>query len=184
MLAFSIVLTVLSVILRLVVHVPNFSPVLGFALYAGLQFKSWTGRLLVPLFALFLGDLILSDGDLSFVFHGTFMYVWGSVLLVSLLGVYSESALKMPFWLKGAMSSFVAAVLFFLITNFAVWHLSHDYPPTFRGLIQCYALGLPFFNNTLTSTGLFLFTFEGLRKLHAWYLAAQDERYSFAKAKK
>lgn len=40
----------------------------------------------------------------------------------------------------------IASFSFFLISNFGVW-LSW-YPRTFEGLIQCYVLALPFYQNT------------------------------------
>jgi hypothetical protein len=39
--------------------------------------------------------------------------------------------------------------LFFLVTNFGWWATGSIYEPTFAGLVQCYAQGLPFFKNTL-----------------------------------
>ncbi len=40
-----------------------------------------------------------------------------------------------------------SSVLFFLVTNFAVWAASSWYPPTFEGLIASYIAGLPFLRN-------------------------------------
>ena len=45
--------------------------------------------------------------------------------------------------------------LFFLVTNFAVWLAWDYYPKTLEGLILCYTMAIPFFQNTLISTCLF-----------------------------
>ena len=69
---------------RLVVHTPNFTPILSLALFGGVYLK---GRqpVWVP-----LGLMALSDAFLGF--HGTMFYVWGSILLISLMGVYLRRA--------------------------------------------------------------------------------------------
>jgi CHASE2 domain-containing sensor protein len=40
-----------------------------------------------------------------------------------------------------------SSILFFLVTNFAVWAASSWYPPTPEGLIASYVAGLPFLRN-------------------------------------
>ena len=49
-------------------------------------------------------------------------------------------------------ASLVGAVAFFLISNFGVWLGGGMYSPTWKGLLDCYAAGLPFFRNSLLST--------------------------------
>ena len=51
--------------------------------------------------------------------------------------------------------SFLGAYNFYIITNFSVWILSNMYPLTIEGLIMCYLLALPFFQNTLISSLFF-----------------------------
>ena len=51
-----------------------------------------------------------------------------------------------------------ASVLFFCLTNFAVWMQGGLYPLTFEGLIACYVAAIPFFGNTLLGN----FVFSGL----------------------
>ena len=46
----------------------------------------------------------------------------------------------------------VSSVLFFIITNFAVWTIWDYYPKTIDGLIMCYTMAIPFFKNTLLGT--------------------------------
>jgi hypothetical protein len=72
----------------------------------------------------------------------------------------------------------LAAVLgglqFFLITNFGVWYGSLGlpdamYPPTAAGLLECYALGLPFLGYTLLGDLGFSAALFGA---HAWLARA------------
>jgi hypothetical protein len=44
------------------------------------------------------------------------------------------------------LASVLGSVLFFLITNFAVWYGSAFYPQTPAGLLACYTAGLAFYN--------------------------------------
>jgi hypothetical protein len=60
----------------------------------------------------------------------------------------------------------LSSVIFFIVSNFGVWLLY--YPQTLEGLIQCYALAIPFFFNTvlgdLIFSALLIFPFYFLHK--------------------
>jgi hypothetical protein len=49
----------------------------------------------------------------------------------------------------------VSAVLFYLITNFAVWIGSPIYPQDFSGLLGCYLFAIPFFHYTVLGNLVF-----------------------------
>jgi hypothetical protein len=44
-------------------------------------------------------------------------------------------------------ASLSASLVFYIITNFAVWIASPYYPQNLAGLIECYTLALPFLKN-------------------------------------
>ena len=44
-------------------------------------------------------------------------------------------------------ASLLSSVLFYLITNFVMWIGNPNYTQDFQGLIQCYTVAVPFFNN-------------------------------------
>ena len=46
-------------------------------------------------------------------------------------------------------TSVLAAVVFFLVTNFAVWAGPGLFPKNATGLLACYTAGIPFFWNTV-----------------------------------
>jgi hypothetical protein len=58
-------------------------------------------------------------------------------------------------------SSLISSVLFFLVTNFAVWTLSKYYASDASGLAACYAAGVPFFRYTLAGDLCFSFLLFG-----------------------
>lgn len=131
---------IVAIILRLLPHPPNFAPIAAIALFGG----TYLGKkyaLLVPLAAMIVSDYFIGFYDLKLM-----LAVYGSFLLIGLLGL----------WLKQHKSvrnitgvTLLGSILFFIITNFAVWAFSSWYPHNFTGLWQCYVLALPFFRNTL-----------------------------------
>jgi uncharacterized protein DUF6580 len=46
-------------------------------------------------------------------------------------------------------ATLAASVVFFVITNFAVWAEAEMYPMTPGGLLSCYTAAIPFFHWTL-----------------------------------
>lgn len=136
--------TLLSIIFgvalfRLIPHWPNFTPVAALALFGAATFdRKWLG-LVAPLAAMLLSDALIG-------FHSAMGAVYISFALTWLLGVYALS--NRPSASRIAAVSVASSVLFFLITNFAVWYgASSFYPQTVPGLLACYAGGLAFYNS-------------------------------------
>ena len=137
----AIILT--AALFRLVPHWPNFTPIAALALFGAATFeRKWLG-LVAPLAAMLLSDALIG-------FHGSMGAVYLSFGLTWLLGVWA-----LPVRRSGkltvsriALASVTASVLFFLITNFAVWYGSTFYPQNLAGLVTCYVSGLAFYNGT------------------------------------
>lgn len=144
MLAFSLI--VIGVISRVIFHEHNFTPVLAIALFAG-TFLTKRQALIVPLALFVAADLIIG-------FHSTIIFTWGSILLITAIGMTLR---KNRTRVKTAGGALAAAVLYFVVTNFGVWIMYETYAKTFSGLIECYAAAIPFFRNTFFST--FIYTF-------------------------
>ena len=130
----SIVLA--TALFRLLPHWYNFTPVAALALFGGAMFdRKWLG-LVVPGLAMLLSDVLIG-------FHGTMPAVYVSFGLTWLLGVW---ALRRPTAIRIASASVASSVLFFLITNFAVWYGDSFYTQDIQGLLTCYVAGLSFYN--------------------------------------
>lgn len=131
---------------RIVVHTPNFSPVLSLTLLGGVYLK---GRqaIWVPLVLMALSDAVIG-------FHDTMFYVWGSILLISLVGLYLRDHKN---WVNVISTSLLSSGLFFIVTNFGAF-LSL-YPHTWAGFQQCYILAIPFYRSTIVSTLAFSLVF-------------------------
>lgn len=128
-----------AAVMRLVPHYPNFTPVAAIALFGGAHFSKRWLAFLVPVTALLISDLLLG-------FHNMMLPVYLSFALVVLLGGFLKKNVR-PLPVIGV--SLAASTLFFLITNFAVWLGSPFYPPTISGLINCYAMAIPFYHSGL-----------------------------------
>lgn len=147
---------VAGILLRLIPHAPNFTPLLAISLFSGTYLKKkWA--MTVPVAAMLLSDLLIGTYQPLVMFS-----VYASMLAAVGIGVYLK---KDKTWLKVGAGSLVAPLVFFLVTNFAVWAFTPWYAKTFTGLINCYTLAIPFFRNTLTSTVLYSATFFGAYEL-------------------
>lgn len=137
MLAFGILF--LGIVSRLVFHLPNFTPVIALALFGGVYLKR-SQAVYVPLALMAISDLVLG-------LHATMPFTWGSVLLISLIGLWVRNRKSVSTVLGSSLAS---AVLFFVVTNFGAWLTM--YPLTSEGFRACYIAAIPFFRNTLVST--------------------------------
>lgn len=124
---------------RLLPHPWNFTPIGAMALFGGAQFASKRAAFLIPLAALFLGDLVLG-------LHRLMPFVYGCFALTVCLGFWVR---RQPRAGRIVIASVVSSTVFFLVTNFSVWACLDTYPKNAAGLIECYVAGLPFLRNGL-----------------------------------
>ena len=147
-----------AAMMRLVPHYPNFTPIAAIALFGGAHFgKRWLA-FFVPLFALFISDLFLG-------FHGMMVAVYISFALVVGIGTLLRNRIRIAPVLGATIGG---SLLFYLVTNFAVWAGSPFYPQSFGGLISCYVAALPFFHSSLLGDLFYSGVFFG-----GYYLAEQ-----------
>lgn len=137
----------LAVIGRWVPHPPNFSPLLAIALVGAAGAASLGVALALPLTALLLSDWLIG-------FHDQMPAVYLSLALVVFVGRrldLNSVGIKGGVW-RFLRQATLASLIFFFVTNLAVWYFSPLYPQTGSGLWTCYVAALPFFHNTLLST--------------------------------
>jgi len=151
-LIFASILVAIGVGLRLLPHPPNFTPLLPLALFGGAYF-SRRMAFIIPAAAMTISDAFI--GHYEFVLMA---FVYGSFLLCVFLGFWLKKHKK---WRNILASSVLAAVLFYLVTNFAVWAFTPWYAKTLSGLFQSYIMALPFFKNTLMGSLFYTTLFFG-----------------------
>lgn len=129
-------LVAIGVVMRLLPHLPNFTPIGALAVWGGMRLAPGKNVLFV------LATMVISDLFLGF--HSTVWYVYASLLLVTWL------ASRMPVKLGSVIgTTLLGSVLFFIVTNFGVWQTTTMYPHTLAGLQQSYAMAIPFFRSSL-----------------------------------
>ncbi len=129
----------IAAFVRLIPHPPNFAPVAAMALFGGAYFSKRWAAFLIPLAAMFLTDLILG-------FHSTMWAVYLSFVIIVGVGMLMIKQKKVS---NIFLASVSASVMFFVITNFAVWAAGIYYPKDLSGLAASYTAAIPFFHYTL-----------------------------------
>ncbi len=138
LIAFLIALVVLA---RLLPHAWGFMPVAASALFAGRMLRNPVLAPVVPLAAMALSGLVLAGDDWRIS-----LVTYAAIALPAFAGMATRN------W-RGALPTAITmvgcSVVFFVLSNFAVWAFSGMYSHTLAGLTQCYVLALPFFQNSL-----------------------------------
>jgi hypothetical protein len=117
--------------------------------------------------------MIFSDFIIGFDSIPMRIAVYGSFLLIIFMGVFIKSHVNAKNIVFGSL---LASILFFVITNFAVWAIGGMYPKTAVGLGEAYFLAIPFFRNTLFGdlfySGVFFGGYEFAKKISSSYRAS------------
>lgn len=133
-----------AAIIRLLPHPPNFTPIFAMALFGGAYLSKKKMAFILPLAAMLISDLFIG-------FHSLMLVVYGSIALITALGFLLKNRVR-PSTVIGA--SLLGSLIFYLISNFAVWAMFDTYPLTIAGLGTSYVVGLPYLKNSILS-GLF-----------------------------
>ena len=143
---------------RLLPHPANFAPIGALALFGGLYLpRKWA--LILP-----LGAMLASDIIIGFYSWQIMLSVYVCFALVVGIGLLVRKNKKFHTILGGTV---LGSILFFLITNAAVWGFGSIYTINFSGLMQSYYMALPFFRNSLLGdlffTGVLVGTAESVQ---------------------
>ncbi len=150
---------------RLIPHPPNFTAVWSVALFGGAYFTDRRAAFVVTLAAMFLSDLFIG-------LHGGMWVVYACFAATVCIGFWLRRARNMARVAGGVLAS---TILFFVVTNFAVWAAGVLYPRTWEGLVACYVAAIPFFRNSLVSTALYsVLLFGGFELLSRRFAALHE----------
>jgi hypothetical protein len=130
---------VFAAALRLAPHPWNFTPVGAVALFSGAMVRDRRLAFIFPLLVMFATDAIIGFNKLSPLVYAGFLVSVG-------IGRFLSQKRNVG---RIAPATFLAALQFFIITNFGVWAFLNTFPRTLSGLAACYLAGIPFFWNTL-----------------------------------
>ncbi len=159
---FVVTAIAIAAMTRILPHPSNFTAVGAMALFAGATMSNRWLSLLIPAAALFITDLFLG-------FHNTMWAVYGAIALTTMIGWVIRDRQNVITITGGSL---IAVMLFFLITNSAMWVVGFFVPDGFyaqnwTGLYQSIAAGIPYLNNSLLSqlvyTGVLFGAFHAIR---------------------
>lgn len=153
----ALVLFTVLVLSRIIPHPHNFTALIGVALFSGALWGDktpWANgrgfRFVVPLVASLATDMYLGFYP---GMEWTYLGIAASVLFAPQL---DASVLKV------SARAFVAAIVFFSLSNVGVWWSSGLYTQDISGLGQCFTMAIPFFQNTVASSLIFSIGFFSL----------------------
>lgn len=139
----AVLLIVFAVAGRLVPHLPNATPMTASLFAASRQLGGrWA-------YGVAIATLLCSDAILGWYDWRVLVSVYGSFLIIAALSSMGASRLAQVLMLAGS------SVLFFLITNAAVWAFTPGYARDISGLLLCYTQALPFLRNMLMGDFLY-----------------------------
>lgn len=134
-------LIALDVAARLLPHAWGFTPVAASGLFAARMLRMPILSIIVPVAAMALTGWALGADDWRIS-----LITYVAIAMPALLGIASRR------W-QGALpvvaTMLAGSLVFFALSNFAVWAFSGMYPLTVAGLIQCYVAALPFLDKTV-----------------------------------
>lgn len=149
------ILMIALVITRVYSPIANFNPLGAIALMSGLLFANRLLATGMTFGALLLGDVLLSFKNTTYseyLFSSSFAFVYLGFAAILLIGIVLSRKVSVTNVLGGSL---LAAVAFFLISNFGSWLYLEMYPKTIEGLTTCMAAGIPYFRGTLVSQVIF-----------------------------
>lgn len=158
---FCIVLIVTTTLIK-IICAPRFelsgtTGIMAVALFAGFAGLDKKQAFLLPLVTLLISNIIIEILYRLNMFPFAGFYKWQFVEY-ALLGLVLTAIGLLFRKLKTAgvfISAIVGPTVFFLISNFIVWLASRQtigYTNDFKGVMDCYAAGLPFYRNSVLST--------------------------------
>jgi len=136
----AFILITLGMAVRFLPHPANFAPIGAIAIFSGIYLpKKWA--VVLPLAAMFFSDVFIGFYALPIMFS-----VYAGFIIMALIGLAIRKNKKASTILGGTI---LGSVIFYLVTNGAVWAFGSLYPHTTAGLINCYTMAIPFFRNSL-----------------------------------
>ncbi len=146
----AVLLILAAAISRVVMYPHNFSPMIGMAVFAGAVISDKKLAFALPLFSMFLSDLMFEVFNIAPGFWG-----WGQLIgygIFALVTVLAFSMKRINIFTVGGYA-LLSSVIFFILSNASFFIFDnpvyHTYPQNFNGFINCYVQAIPFFRTAM-----------------------------------
>ena len=154
----------------------GFAPQIAMALFGGAVIKDRKWAFALPLFSMFVSDAlyeVLFQNGLSPI-KGFYSGQWINYLVFATVVVVGFFMKRITVT-NVLLYSIIAPTWFFLLSNFTVWAGAKTIPQTWVGLMETYALGVPFYRQSVVATLIFSTVFFG-----AWYVLNRKKSVAVA----
>lgn len=105
----------------------------------------------VGLISVAISDILIGNTSILLYTWSGWVLVGGAALLARYRGQKTSRAV-----LAITGTGLLGNMIFFVWTNFGVWHIGDLYQHTWSGLVECYIAAIPFLRNQLISTLIFV----------------------------
>jgi hypothetical protein len=171
-----VALVALGVAGRMLPHPANFTPIAATALLAGFLLRSRWLAVAVPLGAMAISDFFDEAVDLR-IRAAIYLALATPVLLAGILKARFTGGRLVGCSLAGSL-------VFFVVTNAAVWLFSPRYTPDVAGLLECFTAAIPFARNTIAGDLIWTVVLFGTYGLLTNSLRLIWPRRAYAKVRK
>lgn len=127
---------------RLLPHAPGFLPIAASGLFAARTLRTPALAILVPVLAMILSDAALPGADWRIQ-----AIDFAAMAIPVLAGLATRHRWNSA--LPTAAIMMACSILFFVLSNGAVWIFSGMYPLNLAGLAECYVAALPFLEKAM-----------------------------------
>ena len=135
--------------------IPNFTPTISLIVFISIMFRNNY----ILAFIIVLSQLI---SDYFLGYYSSMLFVYLGYVLIALTSKYIMKNLS---FIHIIGASCISVLIFYLVSNYGVWHMMGLYEYSLNGLIQCYIAGIPFLKYSLISTLLYSTTIYVLYKV-------------------
>lgn len=153
-------LIAMGITCRLLPHPWNTTPITAIVLFSSAYFGFHYSLIS------FLGIMFITDAFIGFYQWQIMLSVYGSIILAGIIGLSMKKKQTVGLILLSTLGS---SLIFFIITNWAVWQFGTMYPHSISGLFQSYLMAIPFFKNSLAGDILYSGLLFGAYKLSVLY---------------
>lgn len=142
---FFLIWILMGVVGRLVIHIPDLTPITSLCLFSPTIFSKQVS-FLITLIILLVSDLLLHL-LFGFAILGSWtLFTYSGWIFVTALGFIFSKQITIT---RTIIFSFYAAIAFWVWTNFGTWCATNLYSHDLSGLRQCYVAALPFLRNSI-----------------------------------
>lgn len=146
----AVLLILAAAISRVLMYPHNFSPIIGMAIFSGAVIKDKRLAFVLPIFSMFLSDVMFEVFNIAPGFWG-----WGQLVGYGILVLITMIAFNLKKINIGNVAGYSigSSIIFYLLSNLSFFifdnPIYHTYTPDANGFLQCYIQAFPFFRTSL-----------------------------------